>query len=63
MADKMIIQKAGTDATSEVMVRVSKKANLLIEEIAKQSGQSKAFVASCMIEYAFDHTVVTDNEV
>lgn len=60
--DKLIIQKAGTDAISEVMIRVSKKANLLLEEIAKQSGQSKAFVASRMIEYAFDRTIVTEKE-
>lgn len=58
MTDKLIIPKAGTDATSEVMIRVSKKANVLIEEIAKQSGQSKAYVASKMIEYAFDHTII-----
>lgn len=44
------------------MIRVSRKANALIEEIAKESGQSKAYIASRMIEYAYDFTVVDENE-
>lgn len=60
--DKLIIPKLEENATSsDVMVRVSRKANALIEEIAKQSGQSKAFVASRMIEFAFDRVEVRED--
>ena len=63
MEDKLIIPKLDENATSsDVMIRVSRKANALVEEIAKQSGQSKAFVASRMIEFAFDRVEVRDGE-
>ena len=47
---------------SNVPVRVSWKANEMIEEIARISGQSKSDVASKMIEFAYDHTEIRAEE-
>lgn len=58
--DKLIIPKAESGGDNELMVRISRKANALIEEIAKKSGQPKSFVASRMIEFAFDLTEVEE---
>ena len=61
--DDLHIPKVTAGSTgSDVMIRVSRKANALIEEIAKESGQSKAYIASRMIEYAYDFTLVDENE-
>jgi hypothetical protein len=60
MADKLIIT---SHDGSSIMVRVSKRANALIEEVARESGQSKAAVASRMIEFAYDHVeIIKDKE-
>lgn len=62
MDDLHIPKVTSGSSGSDVMLRVSRKANALIEEIAKESGQSKAYIASRMIEYAYDFTVIDDEE-
>ncbi len=57
--EKLVIQAPNS---SDVSVRVSRKANALIEEIAKLSGQSKSYVASRMIEFAYEHTEVIGSD-
>ena len=37
------------------MVRVTPKAYALVTDIAQKSGRSKAYIASKMIEFAYDH--------
>lgn len=59
MQDKLIIS---APVNSDVQVRVSRKANALIEEIAKMSGQSKSYVASRMIEFAYERTEIKADE-
>ena len=61
--DDLHIPKASDGSTgSGVLVRISRKANALIEELAKQSGQPKTFIASRMIEYAYDFAVIDEEE-
>ena len=58
--DKLIITAPDS---SDVSVRVSRKANALIEEVSKLSGQSKSFVASKMIEFAYERTEIKSEGV
>lgn len=61
--DDLHIPKTTADANgSNVKISISRKANALVEEIAKETGQSKAYVASRMIEYAYDFTVIDYEE-
>ena len=62
MEEKLIIPKAGETENSGFVVRISRKAYLMLTDIVKQSGQSKSFIASRMIEFAFDHTEVNGGE-
>lgn len=63
MEDLHIPKVTADSARSDVKIRVSRKANALIEEIAKESGQSKSFIASRMIEYAYDFIVIDDVDI
>ena len=63
--EKLIIESDNGDKEQGTIVRISRKANVLIDDIAKKSGRSKLFIASKMIEFAFDYTEVkgvTDTE-
>ena len=43
-------------------IRVSKKAHALLESVAKRSGRSKSYIASHMIEFAFDYIEYDDED-
>jgi hypothetical protein len=62
MPEKLTTPKAKDESDRDVTVWIGRKANALIDEIVKKSGQSKNYVASRMIEYAYDHTEVQDDE-
>lgn len=44
-----------TEKVNDIMVRVTPKAYALVTDIAQKSGRSKAYIASKMIEFAYDH--------
>lgn len=52
---KLIIEADNGEKEQGTIVRISQKANALIEDIAKKSGRSKSYIASKMIEFAFDY--------
>ena len=58
--DKLIITAPNN---GDIQIRVSRRANALIEEVAKLSGQSKSYVASRMIEFAYERTEIKAEEV
>ena len=63
--EKLIIEADNGDKEQCSIIRVSNKANTLIDEIVKISGRSKVFIATKMIEFAFDYIEVkgvTDTE-
>jgi hypothetical protein len=39
---------------NNVAVKISNKANALLEDVAKKSNKSKNYIASRMIEYAYE---------
>lgn len=62
MFEKLTIPKIHDSDDRDVSIWIGRKANALIDEIAKKSGQSKQYVASRMIEFAYDHTEVDGND-
>ena len=61
MNDKLLIEVDNGDRESGGFVRISDKANALLENVAKRSNRSKSYVASRMIEYAFNHIEYSDD--
>lgn len=55
---KLIIEADNGEKEQGTIVRISQKANALIEDIAKKSGRSKSYIASKMIEFAFDYITI-----
>lgn len=62
MLEKLTIPKAKDESDRDITIWIGRKANALLDEIVKKSGQSKNYVASRMIEYAYDHTEVPDDD-
>lgn len=62
MFEKLTIPKIHDSDDRDVSIWIGRKANALLDEIAKKSGQSKQYVASRMIEFAYDHTEVDGND-
>ena len=62
MVEKLTIPKIHDSDDRDVSIWIGRKANALLDEIAKKSGQSKQYVASRMIEFAYDHTEVDGND-
>ena len=60
--DKPIISTNNDEKNSAIMVRISKKASALLDDIVKRSGRGKSFVANKMIEFAYEHVVIEDEE-
>jgi hypothetical protein len=60
--DKLIIKKPKNELCRDTTVWISNKANALIDDIVKKSGQTKAIVASKMLEFAYEHTFVEEDE-
>lgn len=55
MSDKLIIEVDNGERDYRLVTRISQKANALLEDVVKRSGRSKAYIASKLIEYAYDH--------
>lgn len=53
--DKLIISVVEDGREYGNAIRINKKAHALLESISKRSGRSKAYIASRMIEFAFDY--------
>lgn len=51
---KLIIEIDTTEQKDGICVRVNDKANALLDDVAKKSNRSKQYVASKMIEYAYE---------
>lgn len=51
---KLIIEIARDEKELGCVIRVDKKANALLDDIAKRSGRNKQYIASRMIEFAYD---------
>ena len=60
--DKLIISTNNDEKNSAVIVRISKKASALLDDIVKRSARGKSFVANKMIEFAYEHVVIEDEE-
>lgn len=58
---KLVIEKEESVGNC-TLVRVNSKANALLEDVAKRSGRSKQYVASKMIEFAYDFIEYADEE-
>lgn len=43
-------------------MRINRSANAIIEELAKMTGRSRAYLASKMIEFAFEHIEIKGDE-
>lgn len=54
MAKKLIIEVDNGEGERGTVIRVSDKANALLEDVAQRSKRSKAYVASRMIEFAYE---------
>ena len=52
--DKLLIEIETKEKETGCIIRVNEKANALVDDVAKKSGKSKTYIASKMIEYAFD---------
>ena len=62
MAKKLIIEVDNGEREPGIVVRVSDKANALLEDVAKKSKRSKAYVASKMIEFAYEFVQIEGAE-
>ena len=59
--DKLIIKKkVATHKTDAFVVKISAKANDMLEEIAKRTGKSKASIANLLIEFAYKRVEIVD---
>lgn len=59
--EKLIIEAENGEKEQDVIVRISKKANALIEDISKKSGRSKCYIASKMVEFSYDHVEIQES--
>ena len=50
----LVIEIDNGERETGVVVRVNDKANALLEDVAKKSKRSKSYIASKMIEYAYE---------
>ena len=58
----LVIEVDKGERESGSIIRVSEKANALLDSVAKKSNRSKQYVASKMIEYAFEFVEYSDAE-
>lgn len=59
---KLIIEIDNGERETGIVVRVSDKANALLEDVAKKSKRSKQYVVSRMIEFAYEYIEYSDSE-
>ena len=57
--DKLIITADKEEKNTSTLIRVSNKANALVDDLAKRSSRSKAYILGKMIEFAYEHSEVT----
>lgn len=57
--DKLIIE-VKTSKQSGCIINISQKANALLDEIVKKSGNSKSSIASRLIEFAYERVEYDD---
>ena len=57
---KLIISVDNGEREPGNIVRINDKANALIEDIAKKTKRSKAYVASKMIEFAYEFIEISE---
>ena len=62
MNKELIIEVDNGERPADLVVRISNKANALLEDVAKKSKRSKSYIASKMIEYAYNY-IKYDGEV
>ena len=61
--DKLLIEVDNGDKYSDnLLIRVTAKAHALVSDVAQRSGRSRAYIASKMIEYAYDHIEYSGDE-
>lgn len=58
--EKLIIESDIVEKEQGVIVRISKKANALIDDISKKSGRSKCYIVSKMVEYFYDYVEIKE---
>lgn len=59
---KLVIEIDNGEKGSDAIVRINDKANALLEDVAKKSKRSKQYIASKMIEYAYEFIEYLDDE-
>lgn len=55
---KLTIPKVDDADCYGLTIRITNKADALLDVLAKKSGRTKRYIASKMIEFAFDYTEV-----
>ena len=60
--EKLIIEADKEEKNTATLIRVNNKANALVDDLAKRSCRSKAYIASKMIEFAYEHTEVAGED-
>lgn len=61
MSDRLVITKPAENAEKTgQMLRVSKKAYALLEDLAAKSGRSRSYIANKMIEFAYDMVEISE---
>lgn len=59
--EKLIIEVENKKQEVGIVVKVSDKANALIEDIARKSRRSKQYVVSKMVEFAYEHIEIKED--
>lgn len=62
MSEKLLIEVETGENDYVLSTRISRKANALLDDVVKRSGRGKAYIASKLIEYAYDHIEYSDEE-
>lgn len=61
--DKLIITADKEEKNTSTLIRVSNKANALVDDLAKRSGRSKVYILGKLIEFAYEHSEVADESI
>jgi len=62
MSEKLLIEVETGENDYVLSTRISRKANALLDDVVKRSGRGKAYIASKLIEFAYDHIEYSDAE-
>lgn len=61
-SEKLVIQKLTEPEERGCVVRIDRSANTILEDLVKMTGRSRAYLASKMIEFAFEHIEIKGDE-